>query len=60
MFGGIGIGCGEGEVGMVVWDDGDGVRMEVDAAGRVGVWISVADEKPGRDSFDEERVAVMV
>ena len=45
---------------MVVWDDGDGVRMEVDVAGRVGVWISVADEKQWRDSFDEERVAVMV
>ena len=45
---------------MVVWDDGDGVRMEVDVAGRVGVGISVADEKQWRDSFDEERVAVMV
>ena len=45
---------------MVVWDDGDGFRVEVYVAGRVGVGIGVADEIQGRDTRDEERIAVVV
>ena len=45
---------------MVVWDDGDGFRVQLDVFGGVGVGIGVAHEIQGRDACDEERVAVMV
>ena len=35
---------------MVVWDDGDGFRVELDVGGSVGVRIGVANEIQGRDA----------
>ena len=37
---------------MVVWDDGDGFRVQLDVFGSVGVGIGVANEKQWRDACD--------